>query len=198
VNLFNENLGACTTATGKILITKDGGTTWVIKSAKATNGKDIVTALRAIYIKDATTFYIVGAAGVLLKTTNFGDTFTIIPTSQVTNVAAATFYRIAAPSQNVAYSCGSNGIVLKINLANDALTLINPPMTETMQGINFLTDNLGYVVGRFGLIFKTEDSGASWSRMKSGVSVTLTDVAYWNDSLGYVAGSKTILKTKQE
>ncbi|CAA9199513.1 WD40/YVTN/BNR-like repeat-containing protein [Flavobacterium collinsii] len=198
VNLFNENLGACTTATGKILITKDGGTTWVIKSAKATNEKDIVTALRAIYIKDATTFYIVGAAGVLLKTTNFGDTFTIIPTSQVTNVAAATFYRIAAPSQNVAYSCGSNGIVLKINLANDALTLINPPMTETMQGINFLTDNLGYVVGRFGLIFKTEDSGASWSRMKSGVSVTLTDVAYWNDSLGYVAGSKTILKTKQE
>jgi photosystem II stability/assembly factor-like uncharacterized protein len=198
VKFLDENLGVCTTATGKILITKDAGVTWSIKTAKAADGKDIVTALRAIYIKDATTFYIVGAAGVILKTINCGDSFTVIPTSQATNVAAPTFYRITAPSQNVAYSCGSNGIVLKVNLANDALTLINPPMTETMYGINFLTDNLGYVVGKYGLIFKTVDSGASWSRMKSGVSVTLTDVAYWNDKLGYVAGSKVMLKTKQE
>ncbi len=196
VNFLTENLGVCTTATGKILITKDGGVTWTIKVVKGNDGKDIVTALRSVYIKDATTFYIVGAAGVLLKTTNSGDTFTIIPTSQISNVAAATFYRIKVASQNTAYVCGSNGIVLKINLANDALTLINPPMTEPMQGINFLTDNLGYVVGRFGLIFKTEDGGVSWNRMKSGVSVTLTDVAYWDENTGFIAGSKVILKSK--
>jgi photosystem II stability/assembly factor-like uncharacterized protein len=199
VNFFNDNLGVCATSLGKILITKDGGTTWTVKLAKNAAGTaDIVTALRSIYIKDATTFYIVGTAGVLLKTTDFGTTFKVILTAPITNVATPVLYRIVAPSQNLAYICGASGIVLKLNLATDALTLANPPVTETLRGINFIDENVGFAVGSFGLVFKTKDAGATWSREKSGVSITLTDVAYWNENLGYIAGSKAILKTKQE
>jgi photosystem II stability/assembly factor-like uncharacterized protein len=198
VNFFNDNLGVCATSLGKILITKDGGTTWTTKVAKTTAGVDIITALRSIYIKDVNTFYIVGTSGILLKTNDFGANFTQILTAPTTNVAAPVLYRIVAPSQNLAYICGASGIVLKLNLATDGLTLANPPVTETLRGINFIDENVGFAVGSFGLVFKTKDAGATWSREKSGVSITLTDVAYWNEDLGYIAGSKAILKTKQE
>ncbi|ENI5844901.1 hypothetical protein ABZI28_000463 [Flavobacterium psychrophilum] len=198
VKFLNENIGVCTTATGKILMTQDGGENWTIKVAKNAIGADIVTALRSIYIKDTTTFYLVGSAGIILKTTDFGTTFTVLPTAQATNSATTILYRIKSPSNKVAYTCGSGGMVLKINLENDAITSVKPPMTETMFGISFINDNVGYLVGKFGLIFKTTDAGTSWIREKSGVSSTLTDVAYWDENLGYIVGNKLILKSKKD
>jgi photosystem II stability/assembly factor-like uncharacterized protein len=136
---------------------------------------------------------LVGADGLIMKTTDGGVTWTE-QVSGITNVLKGNDIDQLEPLRQIAV--GENGIIL---LTNDGGSQWQIKSSGTLQNLNKVVNNTEYnwiAAGDNGTILKTYDKGETWAVIPSGVTENLNDVFFIGDAVGFIVGNNsTLLKT---
>ncbi|MEO9872624.1 YCF48-related protein [Ekhidna sp.] len=167
---------------------------------------NVTTKLGKVHFADATTAYVAGDDGTVLKSTDSGTTWTDLTSSTgITDDFEAVFFVDA----NTGWAVGDDGIVINTTDggANWTDQTANTGTTETLRSIFFLDANNGFVGGSDGVMITTTDGGASWSTQATGLEEVTTvgmerdgervyDIYFWNSTNGIaVAGGGDIITT---
>lgn len=166
-----------------IITTSDGGDTWVDRSS------DVTTAeLTAVYFINQTTGIAVGKTGTIIRTTDEGLTWSLIPSPLQSNLEGVWFV-----DDLVGVAVGASGTVLRTEDGGLTWNSISIGTTDQLNAIYFINATTGYVVGNNGLIYKTEDAGATWT-LKSSTSGRHLNAVFFSDELnGYAVGNNGII-----
>jgi hypothetical protein len=110
---------------------------------------------------------------VLLKTNNFGVTWTEVYIDSAKSITAFHF-----PSLTIGYLANDNGQVFKSTDGGLSWALTSGTSLNYISSIRFVNDNVGYIGGYSGALGKTIDGGNSWSAENSGTSSEI--IAFYN------------------
>jgi photosystem II stability/assembly factor-like uncharacterized protein len=132
--------------------------------------------------------FAVGNQGVILKSTNAGNTYT------KTVIGADNLNSVYGINRNL-WAVGENGSFLKS--ADDGVSWSAQNIASSSMLSVFFTDSLtGYVCGAQGLILKSSNGGENWVSLSSGTSNTLKEIKFINSATGFACGlNSTALKT---
>ena len=132
-----------------------------------------------------------GTIGVICKTTDGGDNWTV-QTNNVTNRLQAVFF----VNTNLIIAAGWQGRIIRSTDGGNTWTAPSSGTSLALSGIYFTNSLTGFVIGDTGIILRTTDSGVNWSNINSGTANSLRGIQFINDNIGMIAGNLgTILKT---
>jgi photosystem II stability/assembly factor-like uncharacterized protein len=156
IYFVNENTGYVGGA-NIFLKTTDEGATWVNKIG---NFISPFETAQAVYFSDVNTgYYCTNTSNSrTVKTTNGGDTWTLIDSNSV----AGAGWDMSFVNANTGYICTGNGKVKKTTNAGVNWTLQDTPLTENLYAIHFPSVNTGYIASWSGKILKTTNGGATY------------------------------------
>jgi len=143
-----------------------------------------------IGFKDAVTGWVVGAGGMLYKTTNGGVSWSSVDYGQGT----ATLRNITFLDANTGFMAGSGGYLLK---TTDGGTIWNPVATKTKDDFRFVgtaaPSTLWYSCSN-GTVNKTVDAGTTWSTYSVGTAATINNDLSVIDANTVIVSSNTANK----
>ena len=139
--------------------------------------------------------FIIGISGVLLKTTDAGNSW-FIHNSDI----GMSIPRIDFVNELVGFAVGFNGSNGMIGKTTDGGTTWNIQFVNSARqliSVQFINSDVGIIVGNFGIILKTTDAGSTWVNKLQGSKSNLTDIWCSVDSNeAFVVGAKgTVLHT---
>lgn len=174
---------------GLIASTTDGGLNWNLDSNPAFSA----ISFNAVVFESATTGYIAGNNGTLLKTENGGVTWTPKGISGTTNHLTS----VSFVNKTTGWAAGYNGTLIKTS--DGGKNWIPQPSGLSSNTIHsvFFTDSLtGWCTANEGTILNTTNGGNSWTPQNSGTTTYLYSVRFTDKNNGWVAGwNGTILHT---
>jgi hypothetical protein len=98
--------------------------------------------------------YTVGDSGKILKTTNGGDTWIMMPSGISYKLMSVHFN-----GMNIGYTAGDHGAILKTTDGGTTWTGLVSGTSRHLNSICFPTTDIGYAVGDSGTILKTTNGG---------------------------------------
>jgi photosystem II stability/assembly factor-like uncharacterized protein len=146
---------------GLIARSPDRALTWQKQHPVATQLNDIV-------FSDSSTGFAVGNGGVILKTANAGDSWTLLASGTTKNINA-----LAVTDGGDVWAVGDNNLVLRSTDKGSSWQQI-----DVLSGKKRLLDvkfngSLGYISGEEGTITKTLDKGETWHSQAFDVSQSI-------------------------
>jgi len=188
----------------QILHTVDGGETWD-KKTKLTYAR-----LYGVTYADSVTVIAVGSSGVILRSTDGGDTWT---TQKKASFSGFDLYGVSFTDAKTGTAVGKAGKILRTTDGGETWKETPKLVNGELRSVCFTEANTGTVVGgnmsmnlRFlagkgemhkndGFIFRTTDGGANWTKQLGKVPY-LQEVAFVNANTGVAVGiDGTILRT---
>ncbi len=172
-------------AGGRLFHTSNGGKDWILQPSPGAS-----SFFNDIYFLNQQLGWIVGASGIIYKTTNGGQTWATLNTGS--NCISNVFFINA----QIGWAVGSNKTIIKttnggqswaIQLVGSASSCFNS-VEYDLKDVYFTDTNNGWAVGEFpynistGIILHTSDGGQNW--VKQGVDY------YGINSIAHVGGSK--------
>lgn len=136
--------------------------------------------------------YAVGDAGVILKSTDGGNTWEKITAPD----SVINYYDIRYNGVSSIFVSAEGGKMYKS--ADDGLTWLSVQtgVEETIFRIHFLGNGDGYAVGSKGLMIRTSDNGLSWTRVVTPTQSLLYSIHFYDTRNGMAVGwNGTIIKT---
>ena len=131
---------------GLIIVSTDSGKSW--RQSQVPVQSDLVSVM----FPTATHGWAVGHDGVILNTTDGGDTWN----KQIDGRVAAKLF--VETYQNLVDA----GEMTMQHHLNQAILNAKNPAALPFLGIHFENENIGYAIGSFGLIMATQDGGKTW------------------------------------
>lgn len=173
-------------ASGLILRTDDGGSSWVIQ--KSGTEEELVD----VFFVDQTYGWIVGASGTVLKTGDGGSSWRLMPRPTDRHLTGVHFV-----SRLEGWACGTGGVILHTADGGSSWEQQPSGISDTLFEIQFLDDQYGYAVGWHGEVRRTDDGGATWERRRTPFSdpqtpaevVELTGLSFISRDEGWVVGN---------
>lgn len=154
-----------------------------------TQSSGVSDSLRSVIFINTHTGYIAGSNGVILKTTDSGNSW-----SKLQSNTTVDLYSVYALPDNFICCCGDSGLILISN--NAGLSWSATRITDLKLRSVFFTDSLnGHIAGDGGLILKTTDAGNSWTVFFQSNSLQLNSVYFPDTNHGWIAGYGAILYT---
>jgi photosystem II stability/assembly factor-like uncharacterized protein len=153
-------------------------------------------SINKYFFQDSITWYAVGNAGAILKTTHAGNSWVLL-TSGITT-ALNNIYFI---NTNIGYAVGESGKILKTINAGGSWSELTSNTNKKLNSVHFTDLNNGYAVGDSNVILKTINAGATWTflTVPSGTlynnSINLNSINFSDSLTGYAVGDSSILKT---
>ena len=149
------------------------------------------STLSSVCFTNGYTGYSVGENGVILKTMDYGYTWTSSYSG-----SNNWLYSVVFPSFSTGYIAGQNGTILKTTDAGANWNLLQSGTPYHLQTLFFLDNDTGWAGGWFGIILKTIDGGATWTRQPTPTDKVIYSIFFTDPQTGYAAGQEgTILKT---
>lgn len=108
---------------------------------------------------DATTGYVVGMRGTILKTTNGGNAWTTQGSGTTVGLTAVHF----PANATTGYIVGGAGIILKTTNGGARWTRLSSGTSQNLRSAYFLDVNTGYIGGDGQTLLKTTNGGVSWT-----------------------------------
>ncbi|MEM7612458.1 MAG: YCF48-related protein [Pseudomonadota bacterium] len=152
---------------GHIILSDDGGTSWVHAKVPVSA---MLTAVTAI---DADSLIAVGHDGVVLASTDRGDTWALKLDGRriVTLQIDAARQKIARLSEQLDALAADTPAFEEATFAledaqfdlEDAEAITDGGLMSPLLGATFLDDSTGFVYGAYGVILRTDDAGETWS-----------------------------------
>jgi photosystem II stability/assembly factor-like uncharacterized protein len=180
--LFFVNSDTGFAAGNGICKTMNGGQTW---NEKVPAGE----GYRTVFFTGPKIGYTASTNGKIIKTTDAGDSWTLLTTLSVTDV-----YNIYFVTDSIGFLAASKGSIYKTVDAGKTWTQKTMNPAKEIRGIHFPDANTGYAVDEAGNVFKTSNGGNTWSIVKQFGSY-LQGVFFTNSNVGYVGGSSGMYKT---
>jgi photosystem II stability/assembly factor-like uncharacterized protein len=125
---------------GAICQTKDGGTTW-------STIEWVDYDLNDVDFPTSQVGYVVGNAGLMLKSVDGGDTWTGLTSGVSDDLLGVSF-----PTVDTGYAVGRNGLILMTTDGGDTWTAESSGTTMTLNDVCFPDEDTGFAVGESGLI----------------------------------------------
>jgi photosystem II stability/assembly factor-like uncharacterized protein len=148
----------------------------------------VATDLRRIFMVDATNGYVVGDAGVVLRTQD-GTNWTPKSPGPATTWRGAFFL-----SATTGWVVGNGGAIQKTTTSGDSWAAQASGTTVDLYDVWFVDANTGWAVGDFGVVLKTVDGGANWTTLTTGTLATLHAVACsTNATTAYAVGTGGVI-----
>ena len=141
------------------------------------------------------TAYAVGGFGTVLKSTDWGQTWTAITIdwSKITEDGAQPhLYRIHAADNGGLTIVGEFGLVLTSADAGATWT-VRHKGTDSLFGLAIAPSGDIYVAGQEGVMMKSHDQGATWMDLNSGTKTVLTSIIVLPDGRLVASGIHTVL-----
>lgn len=166
---------------GKIMHSNDGGITW--QEVYSTN-----VSLNSISFPDPDTGYVCGNNGRILKTTNGGQSWSVITTGlmQIDNLHVS----FTDPEKGFLLLQG-NGLYNVIRTSDGGMNWNTFEIGPPMQGFNkvFCTgESSAFFTGDNGLMMRTTDFGQNFEELCQGTHTTLNDICFTDFNNGWAAG----------
>lgn len=124
-----------------------------------------------------------GNNGVLLKSTNEGETWTEVSTTATGNINTIQFI-----NSTTGFFSTSEGNVFKTTNGGTSWSSSNLH-SGGINGLDFMNTSTGLAVGDNGNIFRTTDGGSNWTNLESQSVFVINDVTFLNDTLAVCAGA---------
>jgi photosystem II stability/assembly factor-like uncharacterized protein len=170
-----------------ILATSDGGATWVVQAAAATNGR----MLLALQFLDLKTGWVAGGDRTVLATQDGGATWTVQTSGTDVDLRALGF-----ADARTGWAVGDRGTVLKTGDGGATWTIQASGTDESLNGLHVIDGRTAWAAGESGTLLKTSDGGTTWTPRESGVSVGLYSVGFQTPRNGWAIGmGGTLLRT---
>ncbi|HAY34897.1 MAG TPA: hypothetical protein DCY06_12270 [Bacteroidetes bacterium] len=167
-------------AAGTVQKSTNNGTTWSVKNVD-TLGREF----RAAHFFNATTGFVCGSGGLLMKTVDGGETFTYV-TSGTTNL----LYDIEFVDANVGYASGSSGTMIKTTDGGATWSNLTTGTTLAIYGLSAPAPDVVYfgTASSPSVFRKSTDGGATWTTVTpSGLTQSIWGVHFINTTTGWIA-----------
>jgi photosystem II stability/assembly factor-like uncharacterized protein len=156
-------------AFGTLLSTSDGGATWRKQELAwdrlipliVNESGTIEPNLNAVYFVDLETGWIVGEFGLVLKTTDGGQTWI----AQTYGGDRPQLFAVIFRDERIGLSVGQQGTVLKTTDGGRRWVAADIGTRRNLYGISFEAER-GLIVGE-GVVMASQDNGAIWTRLES-------------------------------
>ncbi|HPG40663.1 MAG TPA: YCF48-related protein [bacterium] len=156
-----------------------------------------LSALMDVQILNANTVIACGDYGIMLKTTDGGQSWRYIGTG-LSNLIV---YSLCFVNANTGWATGTMGYDQYIFKTSDGGITWQPQyhMTDTsspmLYSIYFIDSQTGYAAGNGGVIMRTSNGGTTWESIYVNSPVTFQVIYFINNLTGFVAGDGMVLKT---
>ena len=157
------------------------------------NKPDPIATIDSIFdmsIVDKNNGFAVGQNGLILSTTNGGQTWNIQIIQVNYNLNGVSFV-----NGSIGWLVGDNGTIARTSSAGSTWTLLTSGTNENLNGV-FAQDQLtAWAVGNSGTILKTTN-GVTYTPLSSGVTVNLRSVFFVSNLVGWAVGDNgVVIKT---
>lgn len=156
-------------------------------------GPGISNEYHSIYFLNSNTGYVAGI-GVILKTTNAGNTWIIQDPNTNERLSSIQFI-----DENTGYAAGGYypaSIIRKTTNGGNTWTSQYSGISSAFWDLFFINANTGYVGGDWGHLLKTTNGGNNWILQNTGTQVWLESIYFLNNNTGFIAGQDgLIIKT---
>jgi photosystem II stability/assembly factor-like uncharacterized protein len=152
INFFDNNFGYIVGYGGNIYRTTNAGIIWDLINFNG-NTKQNLNGMCYLNKKSKTDWIIVGDIGTILKTTDGGTNWRIIPSGIESNLKAIKF----CTNGCVGVAVGEGGKILSTRDGGDTWTVYTYPSQENLNAISIPPNQykVAYIVGSNGIILKT-------------------------------------------
>ncbi len=146
-------------------------------------------SLFAITFLDADTGIASGRSGVILRTTDGGDTWERIPTDVDATLAGAAFDRAGTTGIAV----GGSGTILRTQDSGQTWHAVDSPTDRSLNGAVFVGDGAtAFAVGVFGVLLRSDDAGRTWQEVGIETAESLNEVAASPDGRLLIAVGRNV------
>ncbi len=137
------------------------------------------------------TGWAVGNLGALIKSTDGGQSWTVIQTNTTKPIL-----KVRSFNGQIVIASGFDGLILRSTNAGETFTQITSGVTGDMWGLQMLNDTLGWACGNVNSLIKTTDGGQSWQRIFTpGYTSDYWWLEFLNENYGFIAGNGYVLRT---
>ncbi len=188
VEMVSSLTGISVGASGTVVRTFDGGSTWDIEHIEPVADNNFTDVF---FIND-NTGWILSRSGKILHTTNFGENW-INQTSGLNT----TLNEICFVNPYTGWIVGNSGKILKTtNGGNNWFNLISPTGVN-LYSAYFLNYNTGWICGGgFSNVIKTTNGGMNWYHINPPAISEPNSIFFINENTGWICGnSGRIAKT---
>ncbi|HEY9166599.1 MAG TPA: YCF48-related protein [Candidatus Kryptonia bacterium] len=178
VAFLNDTVGWMCGGTDALFRTKFGDGYWT---------KEYVSrapyALGHLYTKDFASGYLTGDAGIAVKTTDHGYSWTTLNTG-----VSATLENVTFVNDLTGWIVGDSTTILKTTDGGTSWSRYDTELQYHFNWVTFVDDSVGWIVGSNGAIMKTTNAGATWDKVPSGTLVNLRSIFFKDKNHGYIVG----------
>lgn len=150
-----------------------------------------VRPLLGVWFENESEGYVVGAYGMLLHTTDGGNSWELV-SNRMDNPQAFHLNQIRAAPDGALYIAGEAGFIFRSTDGGQSWDTLEPGYEGSFYGILFPpNDGGGYDVLAYGLrgnLFVSSDQGENWEPLDSGTTITLTSGDLLEDGTVFLAG----------
>lgn len=166
-----------------IYLSSDQGNSWVKKFTMTP-----VNEIYNLHFFDATTGWAAGNKGLILKTTDGGNSWTN-QNSGTTKYLNSVFFT----STSNGFIVGDSNIVLKTTNGGSTWTMNPTPTNLYFNDVYFTSSSNGWIIGSDGKVFKTTDGGSNWSTVNIGTNEFLHGIRFKNSTEAWIYGNNGTL-----
>jgi photosystem II stability/assembly factor-like uncharacterized protein len=140
---------------GKISLSTNSGTSWVLLPGSITNLR-----LNGIAFSRDTIAIIVGSEGTILRSKDGGNVWSQITCAYKTSLNAVVFDELS----NEFLAVGDSGMILRSTNKGQNWNIILSNLNQNLNAISTTTFGLGVIVGDSGTILLSKDAGQTWGK----------------------------------
>lgn len=183
---INEKNAIAVGDSGTIIISNDGGNTWLQKQI------DKKINLSDLYCFSTGKIIIVGDSSSIFYSKNFLDTLELIPVQK-----GYTFFRIRFIDEQTGFITGNKGLILKTINGGINWYKVITNTNSLIFDVDFFDSRRGFAVGWNGLLLKTTNGGETWQKVDNiSTDNYLKSIDLENNGFGIIAGGDaTVLRT---
>ncbi len=161
-----------------LLISTDQGKSWLQRTLKEREGSDLLQDrdLYAIHFSPGGKVgWIVGEDGIILKTTDGGDTWNRQESGSKSNL-----FNVYPIDDQTVVAVGADGAMVRTTDGGEHWQLVKSPKLVSLFDVTFVDKNTGFAVGEFSTIITTVDGGQTWTLNYGGNTSDYTIGPYFS------------------
>jgi photosystem II stability/assembly factor-like uncharacterized protein len=193
---FSENIGFCTTDSGKVYKTINAGINWTLYNTP-TN----LPLYDLCFVNGNTGFAIGGQSGtsdnnsivpgsVVLKTEDGGITWT----KQIVPYHWSELHSVSFVNPETGFAVGL-GLLIKTTDGGKNWKEFTIDYKGYITKVYFVNSKTGFITGLSGNLFRTSDGGDTWTKIPLNTTVHLYDICFVNEKVGYCGSDPHVFKT---